>query len=239
MRNENYAYPGYADADDNVWAIDRGRQPTPRQASPIRLLIVERQPIFQQGLRVILDSQPDIIVIGKATTAAEAIAEFRRLRPDVSLLNERLRDDSGTGIDVLTAIRSEFPKARIIMLATADGDAEIQRALRAGAASYVLKNAGETELLEIIRSVHLGRKRIPQEVAVRLAEYLGNEDLTPREFDVLDLMRDGHGNKQIADLLSIAQTTVNFHIQNLVGKLHANGRTHAVVIAIRRGLLHA
>jgi DNA-binding NarL/FixJ family response regulator len=239
MQNENHAYPKYTDPGDNVRAIDGRRQHIPRHAAPIRLLIVDRQPIFQQGLRVILNSQPDMVVIGKATTAAEAIAEFRRLRPDVSLMNERLRDESGMGIDVLTVIRAEFPNARIIMLATADGDAEIQRALRAGAASYVLKNAGETELLEIIRSVHLGRRRIPQEVAARLAEYLGNEDLTPREFAVLELIREGHGNKQIADLLSIAETTVNFHVQNLVGKLQANGRTHAVVIAIRRGLLHA
>ena len=139
--------------------------------------------------------------------------------------------------DALIAIRGEFPQARIIMLTTSDGDAEIQRAMRAGASGYVLKSMPKDELLAVVRSVHAGKRHVPPEVAARLAEHLGDDDLTARELDVLRLIRDGHRNKQIADRLDIAETTVNFHIKNLVDKLGANDRTHAVTIAIRRGLL--
>jgi DNA-binding NarL/FixJ family response regulator len=140
-------------------------------------------------------------------------------------------------MEALLNLRAECPSARVIILANADGDAAIQRALRAGAASYVLKSTAKSELLKTIRSVCNGRRSIPPEVAVRLAEHLGAEDLTPRELDILALIRDGNRNKQIARRLSISETTVNFHIRNLVGKLQANDRTHAVIIAIRRGLL--
>ena len=140
-------------------------------------------------------------------------------------------------IDALIRIRGEFPDARIIMLTTSDSDFEIQRALRAGAFAHILKSMPKNDLLDIIRSVHAGKRPVPPEVAVRLAEHLGDEDLTDREMDVLRLIRDGFRNKQIADELSIAETTVNYHIKNLVDKLQANDRTHAVTIAIRRGLL--
>jgi DNA-binding NarL/FixJ family response regulator len=143
----------------------------------------------------------------------------------------------GTGIDALIAIRKEFPKANVVMLATTDGDVVIERALRAGAASYALKSVPKHELLEIIRSVYRGRRYIPSNVARRLAEHLGAEDVTARELDVLRLIRDGNRNKQIADRLSIAETTVNYHIRNITGKLQANDKTHAVSIAMRRGLL--
>jgi DNA-binding NarL/FixJ family response regulator len=136
------------------------------------------------------------------------------------------------------AIRREFPAARIIILTTADSDGEIQRALRAGASAYVLKSMASSELLAVIRSVHRGVRCVPPEVAARLAQHLGEDDLTTRELEVLGLIRDGHRNKQIADRLAIAETTVNFHIKNLVGKLGANDRAHAVAIAIRRGLLN-
>jgi DNA-binding NarL/FixJ family response regulator len=148
-----------------------------------------------------------------------------------------LRLPGTNGTDALIAIRGEFPDARIIMLSMSEGDGEIQRALRAGAAAYLLKSMPNDQILSVIRAVHAGRKPVPTEVAARLAEHLGAEALTPRELDVLRLIRDGHRNKQIADDLGIAETTVNFHIKNLVDKLGANDRTHAVTIAIRRGLL--
>jgi DNA-binding NarL/FixJ family response regulator len=141
------------------------------------------------------------------------------------------------GTDTLIAIRGEFPEARIIMLTTSDSDGDIQRALRGGASGYILKSMHMDEMLSVIRSVYAGRRQIPPEVAARLAEYLGNDELTARELDVLRLIRDGYRNKQIADQLSISENTVNFHIKNLVDKLQANDRTHAVTIALRRGLL--
>jgi DNA-binding NarL/FixJ family response regulator len=148
-----------------------------------------------------------------------------------------LRLPGTNGTDTLIAIRGEFHDARIIMLSSSDSDGEIQRALRAGASAYVLKSMPQDELLAIIRSVHAGKRQVPPAVAARLAEHLGEEDLTARELDVLRLIRDGYKNKQIADKLFISENTVNFHIKNLVGKLGANDRTQAVMIAVRRGLL--
>jgi DNA-binding NarL/FixJ family response regulator len=201
----------------------------------IRILIVEDHPVFREGLSTILVSQQDMVLVGQAVNAAEAITEFRLHRPDVTLMDLRLPGTNGT--DALIAIRGEFPQARIVMLTTSDCDGEIQRALRAGAAAYVFKSMPKNELLDVIRSVHAGRRHVPQEVAARLAEHLGEDDLTTRELEVLGLIRDGYRNKQIADQLAIAETTVNFHIKNLVDKLQANDRTHAVTIALRRGIL--
>ncbi len=201
----------------------------------IRILIVEDHPVFREGLSTILVSQQDMVLVGQAVNAAEAIAEFRLHRPDVTLMDLRLPGTNGT--DALIAIRGEFPQARIVMLTTSECDGEIQRALRAGAAAYVFKSMPKNELLDVIRSVHAGRRHVPQEVAARLAEHLGDDDLTTRELEVLRLIRDGYRNKQIADQLAIAETTVNFHIKNLVDKLQANDRTHAVTIALRRGIL--
>ena len=204
-------------------------------AKPIRILSVEDHPVFREGLNTIIASQADMQLVAQAANATEAINEFRRHRPDITLMDLRL---PGTdGVDTLIAIRGEFPLARIIMLTTSDGDAEIQRALRAGAAAYVLKSMPKDELLAVVRSVHEGGRHIPPAVAARLAEHLGEDDLTNRELEVLELIRDGYRNKQIADQLAIAETTVNFHIKNLVEKLGANDRTHAVTIALRRGLL--
>jgi len=176
-----------------------------------------------------------MFLVAHTSNAAEAVAEFRRHRPDVILMDLRLPGTNGT--DVLFAIRGEFPRARIMMLTTSDSDGNIQRALRAGASAYILKSMPKNDLLSVIRSVHAGRRHIPADVAARLAEHLGDDDLTTRELEVLRLIRDGYRNKQIADQLSISETTVNFHIKNLVDKLQANDRTHAVTIALRRGLL--
>lgn len=203
--------------------------------SRIRILCVEDHPVFREGLRTIIESQQDMLLVGQAGNAVEATAEFRQHQPDITLMDLRLPGANGT--DVLIAIRGEFPQARIIILTTSDTEGEIQRAMRAGASAYVLKSTPRDKLLDVIRSVHAGKRHVPPEVAARLVEHLGDEDLTARELEVLRLIRDGYRNKQIADQLAIAETTVNFHIKNLVGKLGANDRTHAVTIALRRGLL--
>lgn len=202
---------------------------------PIRILSVEDHPVFREGLSTIIGSQPDMSVVAQAANGVEAVEEFRRHRPDITLMDLRLPGTNG--IDTLIAIRGEFPHARVIILTTSDGDGEIQRALRSGACGYILKSMPKNEMLGVIRSVHAGNRHVPPEVAVRLAEHLGDDNLTDRELEVLGLIRDGYRNKQIADQLAIAETTVNFHIKNLVDKLRANDRTHAVTIALRRGLL--
>jgi DNA-binding NarL/FixJ family response regulator len=204
-------------------------------ADPIRILSVEDHPVFREGLATIIGSQKDMVLIAQAANAVEAMTEFRLHRPDITLMDLRLPGTNGT--DTLIAIRGEFPRARIIMLTTSNSDGEIRRAMRSGASAYMLKSMLKDELLDVIRSVHAGRRRVPLEVAARLAEHLGDEDLTTRELEVLRFIRDGYRNKQIADQLAIAETTVNFHIKNLVDKLQANDRTHAVTIAVRRGLL--
>jgi DNA-binding NarL/FixJ family response regulator len=201
----------------------------------IRILSVEDHPVFRQGLATIIATEPDMILVGQAANGTEAIEQFRRHRPNITLMDLRLPGRNGT--DVLIAIRGEFPDARVIMLSSSDTDGEIQRALRSGAAAYVLKSLPLDALLDVIRSVHAGRRHVPADVAAVLAEHLGEEDLTSRELEVLALIRDGYKNKQIADRLSISENTVNFHIKNLVDKLGAKDRTNAVMIAIRRGLL--
>ena len=203
--------------------------------NPIRILCVEDHPVFREGLRAMIESEPDMTLVGHAPNAVEAIAQFRHHQPDVTLMDLRLPGANGT--DVLISIRGEFPQARIIMLTTSDGDADIQRAMRAGACAYILKSMPLDELLGVIRSVHAGRRHIPPEVAARLAEFMGDDDLTGRELEVLRLIRDGYRNKQIADQLFISENTVNFHIKNLMEKLRANDRTHAVTIALRRGVM--
>lgn len=201
----------------------------------IRIMIVEDHPVFRGGLEMLISAQSDMTLVAQASTAEESLTEYRRLRPDVVLMDQRLPGASGT--EALIAIRNQFPNARIMMLTTSGGDIGVQRALRAGAAAYLLKSTPKDELLKSIRAVSRGRKYIPSDVAGVVFEHLGQEDLTPRELEVLELIRDGKKNKQIADQLSIAETTVNFHIKNIVCKLQANDRTHAVTLALRRGLL--
>jgi DNA-binding NarL/FixJ family response regulator len=201
----------------------------------IRILSVDDHPVFSAGLGAILSAEDDMDLVAQASSATEAIDAFRRYHPDITLMDLFLPGANGT--DALISIRGEFPHARIIMLTTFDKEAEIQRALRAGASGYVLKNMPRDGLLRTIRAVHAGQRQVQPEVAARLAEHVGDEELTTRELDVLCLVRDGYRNKQIADRLVISENTVNFHIRNLMMKLGANDRTHAVTIAQRRGIL--
>jgi DNA-binding NarL/FixJ family response regulator len=204
------------------------------QAS-IRILCVDDHPLLRQGISAIINNQPDMALVAEASNGHEAIQKFRELKPDVALMDLRLPDMSG--IDALIAIRTEFPEARIIMLTTFEGDVEIQRSLEAGARGYLLKSMPPAELVEAIRQVHAGKKRVPADVAAHLAEHLSDEDLTSREVDVLRHIASGNRNRDIAEKLFISEETVKVHIKHIMDKLGASDRTQAVAIGVRRGII--
>ncbi len=204
------------------------------QAS-IRIFCVDDHPLLREGIAAIINNQPDMKMVAEASTGSEAIQKFQESQPDVTLMDLRLPDISG--IDALIAIRTAFPEARIIMLTTFEGDVEIQRALEAGARGYMLKSMPPKELVEGIRQVHAGKKRVPSEIAANLAEHMGDESLTPREIEVLQRIADGNRNRDIADHLFISEETVKVHIKHIMEKLGANDRTQAVAIAVRRGII--
>ena len=204
-------------------------------AARIRILGVDDHPLFREGISAILNCESDILLVGVASNGTEAIEMFRELQPDITLMDLRLPDLSG--LDALIAIRSEFPKARIIMLTTFERDAEIRRALKAGAHGYLLKSMPAHRIIETIRQVHAGKKSIAPEIAADLAEHIGDEALTEREVEVLRYVAAGNRNRDIADKLSIAEETVKAHIKHIMTKLGANDRTGAMTIAARRGII--
>ena len=203
--------------------------------SVIRILAVDDHFLVREGIATFIAAQSDMRLIAEATNGREAIQQFREHHPDVTLMDLQMPEMNG--LDAIIAIRNEFRDAQIIVLTTYKGDAQILRALKAGARAYLLKSLLRKELLETIRAVHAGHKRIPPEIASQLAEHAADDALTLREIEVLRLLAGGNANKLIADKLSIAEETVKFHVRNILSKLGASDRTHAVAIALKRGII--
>jgi DNA-binding NarL/FixJ family response regulator len=200
----------------------------------IRILSVDDHALLREGIAALVANQPDLEVVAEAANGREAVEHFRKHRPDITLMD--LQMPQMGGIEAIGAIRGEFPEARIIVLTTHAGDMQIFRALKAGAKGYLLKGLLRKELIETIRAVHAGQKRLSPEIAAEIAEHAIDDTLTPREIDVLRLMAGGNANKAIAALLSITEETVKGHIKNIFTKLGANDRTHAVTIGLKRGV---
>jgi DNA-binding NarL/FixJ family response regulator len=201
----------------------------------IRILAVDDHPMLREGIASLVASQSDMELVAEASTGREALEQFRNHQPDLTLMDLQMPDMDG--IEAMVAIRDEFPEARIIVLTTYKGDVQVLRALKAGARAYLLKGLLRKELLETIRAVHKGEKRIPPEVAAVLADHVVDESLTSREIDVLRLIAGGNANKLIADQLSITEETVKGYVKNILSKLGASDRTHAVTVALKRGII--
>jgi len=198
-------------------------------------MTVDDHPLLREGIATLIRTQPDMELIAEACDGEEAVAQFRAHRPDVTLMDLQMPNVNGT--EAISRIRSEFPDAKILVLSTYAGDVQVLRAIKAGARGYLLKGNVRREMLEAIRTVHAGHKRIPPEVAAELADHAADDQLSSREIDVLHLIGAGNANKQIADKLSIGETTVKNHVSNILSKLSANDRAHAVTIALQRGII--
>jgi len=196
---------------------------------------VDDHPLLREGIAALVNAESDMKLVAEASKGREAVEKFRLHRPDVTLMDIQM--PGLNGVEAISQIQAEFPGARIIVLTTYSGDAQVVAALRAGARAYILKGHVHRELLETIRAVHAGQKRIPPEIAAELAQHVADDDLTPREIDVLRLIADGNANKQIADQLSIGEATVKSHVTNILSKLGANDRAHAVTIGLKRGII--
>jgi DNA-binding NarL/FixJ family response regulator len=206
-----------------------------RESKIIRILTVDDHQLLREGIAAVLEGQEDMALVGEASNGLEAIESFRTLRPDITLMDLRMPDMSG--IEAITAIRAEFPTARIIVLTTYAGDAQAAAALKAGASGYLLKNLVRKELTDTIRVVHAGRRSVPPEIATDIAEHVTEDALTVRETQVLRSVAAGKSNKLIAAELAIAEGTVKTHMKSILPKLNASDRTHAVTIALKRGIL--
>ena len=212
------------------------KRPGERKDSHIQILTIDGHPVVREGVGAIINTQADMLLVSAAATGKDGVEAYRVARPDVTLLDLQLPDVSG--LEVLIAIRSEFPDARIIILATFERDVEIRRALKAGAYGYLLKSVPPQEMVEVIRRVHSGQKSVPQGIAAGLAEHLNDENLSEREIEVLRHVADGDRNRDIGEKLFIAEETVKVHLRRIMGKLGAKDRTHSVAIAARRGFLY-
>jgi DNA-binding NarL/FixJ family response regulator len=201
----------------------------------IRILTVDDHALLRRGIAALINAEPDMKLVAEASSGPEAIAEFKKHRPDVTLMD--LQMPGMSGIECVIAIRSDFPNARIIILTTYPGDVQVVRALKAGARGYLLKGQVNRDLPEVIRAVHAGQRRIPPEIALEVAEHTAEDDLSAREIEALRLIAAGNANKEIANRLGIAEETVKSHVTNILAKLHANDRTHAVTIALKRGII--
>jgi DNA-binding NarL/FixJ family response regulator len=199
------------------------------------VLVVDDHPLIREGIAALISTQPDVRLVAEASTGRQAIDEFRRHVPDVTLMDLQMPDMDG--VEAIAAIRDEFPGARIVVLTTYAGDVLAARALKAGAQAYLLKNDVRSDLMDRIRAVHTGEKHVHSQVACQIAVHTADDDLTRREVEVLTLVAAGHSNKRIADRLSISDETVKVHVSSIMSKLAATGRTHAVTRAVQRGII--
>jgi DNA-binding NarL/FixJ family response regulator len=203
-------------------------------AGPIRVLTIDDHVLVLDGIAMVLEAQPDMKLVGQGSNGHEAIALFRKLQPDVTLMDLRMPDMSG--LEAIAAIRAEFPTARIVVLTTYSGDVQAAAALKAGASGYLLKSLVRNELLETIRAVHAGKRRVPPEIATEIAEHVADDTLSEREVEILKHVAAGWSNKLVAAQLGISEGTVKSHMKSILEKLNARDRTHAVMIAIQRGI---